>query len=348
MERRLNDRKENKKTDPNAKKPHFSRFKNYFRAAGLGLMLVAGTNVFAQDKPKKDNIQKEEKSEEQKKLDNEFLEAVKNGHIKKAKELLKKGANIEYKKNPLGATPLLIACKNNDFGMVKILVEKGANVNSCTNTLLAPPNPQNHTSMTTTPLILASENGNTKIAKMLIENGAEVNITNYGEDTPLTIAAENDDIKMVKLLVKNGADVNSKKPLNKAAKNGNMEITKFLIDKGADVNSGAIMDACWKGHTEIVKLLIEKGADVNIYMGNTPLTAAASKGNVNLVKLLLENGADTNIKGYKNSTALGHAKEKYSYLKNNKPDDLTKEEYKQKLDEYEEIIKILKQHKIKE
>ena len=133
MKLRYSCRKE-RKNKPRRKKTKlgFSRFKACSAAVGISLMLISG-NAVAQDKPKKDDIQNEQKkeiSEEQKKLNKELLQAAEKGDIKEVKKLLKKGADVNsIDANLPDGTPILYACENNDTKIVKLLLNHGANVN---------------------------------------------------------------------------------------------------------------------------------------------------------------------------------------------------------------------------
>ena len=99
----------------------------------------------------------------------ELLEAVENNNIKKVRELLKAGADINFQgKN--GYSALCISIVNPKSKKIsKLLIDSGADINVVT-------------SCEITPLYLAVEISNLEIFKLLLEKGANPNTQDcFGE-----------------------------------------------------------------------------------------------------------------------------------------------------------------------
>ena len=181
-------------------------------------------------------------------------QAVGQGDIEKIQWLVKRGADINAKKDN-GTTPLHEASGRGDLGMVRFLVENGANINAT----------KYHDE--STPLHWAEYQGHLHIARFLVEKGADINAKKDNGTIPLHEASGRGDLEMVRFLVENGANINASKyhdestPLHWAAYQGHLKIVRYLVEKGADINAkkdnGAtpLRDALARGHFETVQFL---------------------------------------------------------------------------------------------
>lgn len=138
-------------------------------------------------------------------LDEQLFEAVYKCHLKKAQELIKKGANINTK-NKCGLHLINYAAEFSTKPeiMIKLLLSNGANINT-------------HDDNGDTPLIKASfTNRKKKIIKLLLDTDADVNAKNIYGQTPIWWAAFQQNKKTIELLLDAGADRNIKDNNDKA------------------------------------------------------------------------------------------------------------------------------------
>jgi serine/threonine/tyrosine protein kinase RAD53 len=134
--------------------------------------------------------------EEQKRLNNELLEAAENGYNEEISRLLKKGANLEAK-NSDGWTALMHAAAYGHAPACALLLEKGANIEA-------------KDKDGWTALMFAAYCGRTPTCALLIEKGADVNAKiekgDYKGKTASSIAEANDKretaafLKSIKIL----------------------------------------------------------------------------------------------------------------------------------------------------
>ena len=209
-------------------------------------------------------------SEQQKKLDQKLLYAVKEGDTKTVEELLRLGADKNYKieygtleriyigpERCLSGTSLLsIASGLGYYDICKLLIELGVDVN------------MRETDFGYTPLRWATYNRSIYTCKLLIENGAEVNIRDENGRTALFWAAWTGYIDATRYLLSVGANPlitdNDRRTVCDAA--GISWSTKEILDKWIRIwkNIGekratnilhAVKDCSPEKMTEIVKML---------------------------------------------------------------------------------------------
>jgi flagellar biosynthesis GTPase FlhF len=139
-------------------------------------------------------------------IDQYLYIASKNGDLKKEKQAIENGANVNAKDDEYGWTPLHCACGyNGRESIVSLLLKNGPDVNAKSN-------------YGWTPLHYASIYGYESTVSLLLENGADVNAKDNGGETPLHKACYNGHENIVSLLLKNGAvptitNENGKTPL---------------------------------------------------------------------------------------------------------------------------------------
>lgn len=184
----------------------------------------------------------------------ELHEAARRGDLRKIKELLGRGENVNAR-DAIGYTPLHYAAKSGHLDVVQFLVENGADVNAISlNEFLE------------TPLHMAVSSGRLDVVRFLVERGAHVDSLDGVLMTPLHWAAGGCNLEVVRFLVEKGANVNARNmygatPLHWAAANGCLDVVRFLLEVGADpsLRNGdgkTPLDlASERGHAEVVKLI---------------------------------------------------------------------------------------------
>jgi len=186
------------KDNPKEKKAKqfFNRFKGRIMVGAVGLALIGTAGCSGCSKPMKEYMQKIDEQkvspEEQKKLNEQLIEAVNGGNADKVKKLLEKGASANAKDGY--ETVLCRACDRKQDEIVDILLKNGADIDS-------------RTDLGATPLVLASvHKENVKILELLIDAGAEIDAKDDFGRTALIYAAGFGDAEMVKFLLDKGAD----------------------------------------------------------------------------------------------------------------------------------------------
>jgi ankyrin repeat protein len=236
-------------------------------------------------------------------MDIELIKATIEGDLEKVKQLVQKGANVNYKQDGLSA--LSFANQTGNIDMILYLLKQAPLVREASF-----PVPKGRTLSKQAPLVreaslpkqgaddientlkVAVSNNYFEVVKYLIKY---INNKYKNGETPLIWAVNKDNIEMVKYLIKNNADVNvvtnyGVSPLLLAIKNNNYEMVKLLLKYGAKDNKSLIR-AIEKNNSKIVKLLIESGVNIN---DTTPLIIAIDQENIDIVKLLIKYGVDIN------------------------------------------------------
>jgi hypothetical protein len=158
-------------------------------------------------------------------IDQNLLDASRDGDLEKAKRALENGANVNFKWD-YGTTPLHQASQNGHDAVVSLLLDNGANVHV-----------KGFLGMT--PLHRASWEGYEFVVFLLLDKGADVNAINKSGNTPLHCASENGKEAVVSLLLKKGANVHARNydgdtPLRWASVLGHKAIISLLLENGAD------------------------------------------------------------------------------------------------------------------
>ena len=191
-----------------------------------------------------------------------LVDAVKAGNIKKVKELINSGVDINEK----------------DYGIVKL------------SGLTLP-------AVGETALIWAADERRYDMVKLLIDAGADVNIISDKGYTALAKACMRNELKIVKLLIDAGA-----KPDYVALSFSVHDFAKFkmLIEAGANATEKYygqthIMNALAgdNPNIEVIKALIAMGVDVNSRnrYGFTALSPIFTENNAEIIKILKQAGA---------------------------------------------------------
>jgi len=195
---------------------------------------TAGTLAWATQEPRVVHISAQEREPTtvaERTLGRSLVQALQEGQMIEARELIEAGADVNYHLRGDG-TPLVIAARFGSRDMVQYLIEHGADVNQ--------PAPGDGN-----PLIMASMFGHLDVARLLVERGANVNGVVEGDETPLINAARSNRLDVARFLIANGADVNlavmaptidgreRRSPLSEARRRGHDAMIALLRENGA-------------------------------------------------------------------------------------------------------------------
>lgn len=214
-------------------------------------------------------------------MGNVLIDAVKKGHVKTVRRLIKGDrkippVNIHHPASDnntyddAGEQAIHIASRLGKLALVRLLLRAGANPNAKTRYERY------------TPLHSAAMGDHRRgdIARELLAHGASVDaLAIFGdhkleEATPLMLASMKGNLPMVRVLIAHGADVNARwdrwgqtAPLHYAVSHGHVKIVQFLLNHGANIN---ILDTSGKrpihqvgydgNSSTIAKLLVKHGA----------------------------------------------------------------------------------------
>lgn len=199
----------------------------------IAATLAAGATAWATQEPRIVHVaeQREAATPRQGRLGRQLVEALQEGQMTDAVDLIEAGADVNYHLRGDG-TPLVIASRFGSRDLVELLIQHGADVNK------AAPGDGN-------PLIMACAYGHLDIVTLLVGRGAEVNGVVYGDETPLINAARSNQIDVARYLIDHGADVNlaviaptvdgseRRSPLSEARRRGHEEMIRLLRANGA-------------------------------------------------------------------------------------------------------------------
>ena len=205
--------------------------------------------------------------------------ASKMGYLKLVKELIKQGADVNFREEEGDIDALYYAVeseKNYHLEVVKELLNAGADTDIIYGT-----KEENKYNILNVAIIGRC---NLEKVKLLTEHGADINYSNFEYGPVIAVAISKGCIDIVKYLVSQGVDPamtytngysysgKSYSLLNAAVGNKTTEIAEYLIEQGADINTQTdsvsglplIFVALRAENIELLKLLIEKGADTSV------------------------------------------------------------------------------------
>ncbi|KAI8139434.1 ankyrin repeat-containing domain protein [Fennellomyces sp. T-0311] len=225
-----------------------------------------------------------------------------SGHLDKVKELVERGANVNFRDNA-GWTPLHEASLKGQNDVARFLIACGADVNA-------------RGFGDDTPLHDASSNGFPDCVKLLVDAGADVFALNSDKQTPLDVCDDPESARIIEHKIKElnrlvAKDETGRTLLHKACSEGNYDEAALLLKQGANANAQdknrwtPLHEAARFGSVAIAKVLVQHGADINYpgQQGNTALHTASISGHEDLVHYLLEAGADVDATNENNDSA---------------------------------------------
>lgn len=215
-----------------------------------------------------------------------FMLAVRNGHVRAAKSLLRYHKRRSQYRS--GESPLHIATGNGHGDMVLLLLQ---------NRFLA-----DTLECSTTPLHLAVLNGSEEITEMLLKEHARPNLKDENGRTSLQLAvAINPNLTIARKLLDAGAEIDAtdaegETPLFTACYDGKQDFVELFLSRAPkpDVNHRTTFQGWTPLHAAydcpaIIQLLLGAEADdtIETSLGKTPLDIASRDGELESVRLLL-------------------------------------------------------------
>lgn len=190
-------------------------------------------------------------------MNQEFLQAVREGNLEKVKKLVEQSRSLVDYRDDNGVSAVLLAIYDGHRDLARYLAEKGAQLSVFDAAALGradlveaflneDPNLAHAYSLDGfTALGLACFFGNNEVVDLLLGKGSDPNAAsrNPMRVTPLHSAVANRDaekaFQMTKSLLRGGAEVNVAQeggwtPLHQAAAHGQTAIVKMLLEHGAD------------------------------------------------------------------------------------------------------------------
>jgi uncharacterized protein len=183
----------------------------------------------------------------------EFLNAVKQGHLEAVESLLSQDRALVNTQDDLGSSAVMVSVYYGKPDVTALLLKKRPRLNlydvcaigkldRVKSILKRTPRLLNEfASDGFQPLGLAAFFGHVEVVRFLLEAGAEVNTLSQNglKVTPLHSAAAGRHYEIAMLLLEHGANPNLRQegdfvPLHSAAQNGQIEMVKILLQYGAD------------------------------------------------------------------------------------------------------------------
>jgi ankyrin repeat protein len=193
--------------------------------------------------------------------------------------------------------------------------------------------------------------------EFLIHSKADVNVVDQNHDTILHYAVKTQNIPIIMLLIKHKADLNKQNdrgntPLHVAVElasdDTSVEITKLLLANGANVNLQSdrgdtpLMRAVIRQNVPLVRLLVGMSHPIHV-LGKQGDRTHFSRLPLEIQKMAFAHvKADPNIRNKDKKTALDLAREALNHTKND-PEFFRNIDIKKRINDYEEMIKILEQ-----
>jgi len=196
-------------------------------------------------------------------VDQDLIEAARNGETEAVRSLLEQGASVTAV-DSAGATALVAAAYGNHVEVARALVDAGADVDAKDSTEQS------------AYLIATSEVGDdTTLLELTLGAGADVNAKDSDNGTGLIRAADRGYVQIVRRLLETEIEIDHVNRLGWTA------LLEAIILGGGD-----------KAHTEVVRVLVERGVDVNLADGDgvTPLAHARNHGYEEMAAILTDAG----------------------------------------------------------
>lgn len=245
-------------------------------------------------------------------IDDDFINACKNGNLSRAENLLDEGANIEARDGSDRQTALVFAANEGHIDIVRMLIDRRANINA-------------QDDKGWTALSEASYQGRYDVVDFLLGKGATtllstswIDSQRYGNALFWCVQSYfneyKDKVAIVELLLKNNAEPEGKNDDNLdtlgIAKQRNYKeivdlLEKYKKERIAKFNEYALLEAIRNHDISNAEKYLKQKVNPNSLLpnGESLLNYAVSAQNYAMVKLLLEYGANPNTQNELGTTA---------------------------------------------
>jgi ankyrin repeat protein len=250
---------------------------------------------------------------------NELIEATKIGNFDKIKELVKNGADVNFK-DQYGRTALDYSVRKKEdtskenFKIARYLVKNGTDISYLVGKNKIFPN----------ELFFFVAIGDLEKTKELIKNTTDINFQSRHGFTILMFASGVGNLEIVKELIKNGADINlitnnNKSAMSIAIDQEKFDVARYLAKKGFNLNTLVGKNRKYKNKIlffakindfEKVKELIKHDFNFQGRDAESILLVSVLKNNFELVKYLIENGTSYETENYYGETIFDVALDK--------------------------------------
>ena len=249
-------------------------------------------------------------------VNEQFIQACRDGDVVLAKRFLDEGAYIEYTDDGDHQTAIVWAAGKGHFSIVKLLLERGANINA-----------QDDNGWSA--LSEASYDGHAKVVELLLQKKAStlpstgwVTETKHGNAVFWCVESAfntyQQKIEIVKLLLQHNAEPegenDQKLDTLGIAKSRNYKeivvmLEKFTKDRVKKKNEYALLEAIKMRDIKKVEEYLAKNVNPNLLLpnGESMLNRAVAMQHLEIVRLLLEHGANPNTQNDLGTSALMQA-----------------------------------------
>lgn len=246
-------------------------------------------------------------------LDEQFIEACKEGNLSKAEELLEQGARIEARDGSDHQTGLVFAAYKGHVSIIKMLIKRGAEINATDDKGWTALSEASYMGKTAVVAFLLEKKASTLPSTSWLDSREHGNAVFWCIESAFNSYSEK--IEIIKLLLAHGAepegvDENKRDSLAIAKHRNYIEIVKLLekfrAERIAKQNKYALLEAIRNQDVKKVKLYLDKKVNPNSLLenGESLLNYAVTSQNIAIVKLLLEYGANPNTANELGTNAL--------------------------------------------
>lgn len=235
-------------------------------------------------------------------VNNDLIEASKQGDIDGIKKFLKEGADVNYH-NPQGLSPALVATFSGHRNVTELLLARGAKFTDVEAGTL---------------LLISAETNDVALLNILIKQKVNLNFKYDNGRTILWTAVEKESWAVLEALIKAKVDIDSRDfsgntVLKWTIVHGLEKAAEILAKNGIKLQkedaSRMLREAVSSENIVKLGMLTNHKIDFNeVYEdGLTPLWYAAVKGRTDMVEVLLKAGANADIKDNKKKSLIMYA-----------------------------------------